>query len=77
MRERAQRILRRFGRIRPSHAGVESPDPPALVGRPAPGATNRARRWIGGLGVAGFAFFLVKGLLWLLVPWLLAIGFLR
>jgi len=27
-----------------------------------------ARRWIKRLGVAGFMFFLVKGLLWLLVP---------
>lgn len=27
-----------------------------------------SRRWLKRLGVAGFMFFLVKGLLWLLVP---------
>lgn len=26
------------------------------------------RKWIARLGVAGFVFFLVKGLLWLIVP---------
>jgi len=29
-------------------------------------------RWVQRLGVAGFAFFLIKGLLWLIVPALLA-----
>ena len=29
-------------------------------------------KWIKRLGVAGFLFFLIKGLLWLLVPGLLA-----
>jgi hypothetical protein len=29
-------------------------------------------RWLQRLGVAGFAFFLIKGLLWLTVPALLA-----
>jgi hypothetical protein len=29
-------------------------------------------RWLQRLGVAGFAFFLIKGLLWLAVPALLA-----
>jgi len=28
----------------------------------------RVPRWIARLGVAGFLFFLVKGLLWLAVP---------
>jgi hypothetical protein len=27
-------------------------------------------RWLKRLGFAGFAFFLIKGLMWLLVPWL-------
>ncbi len=26
------------------------------------------RRWLGRLGMAGFAFFFVKGLLWLIAP---------
>ena len=30
-----------------------------------------AHRWLRRVGVAGFLFFLVKGLLWLLVPALL------
>jgi len=29
-------------------------------------------RWIARLGIFGFAFFLLKGLLWLAVPWLIA-----
>ncbi|HEV7642541.1 MAG TPA: hypothetical protein VGO50_01245 [Pyrinomonadaceae bacterium] len=29
-------------------------------------------KWIKRLGVAGFLFFLVKGLLWLLIPGLIA-----
>jgi hypothetical protein len=31
-----------------------------------------ARLWIKRLGIAGFLFFLIKGLLWLLVPALIA-----
>jgi hypothetical protein len=31
-----------------------------------------ARTWIKRLGAAGFVFFLVKGLLWLIVPALIA-----
>ena len=31
-----------------------------------------ARLWIKRFGTAGFAFFLVKGLLWLIVPALIA-----
>jgi len=31
-----------------------------------------ARGWLQRLGVAGFLFFLIKGLLWLAVPGLLA-----
>lgn len=30
------------------------------------------RRWLSRLGVAGFAFFLLKGLAWLLIPIALA-----
>lgn len=29
------------------------------------------RKWIARLGVAGFLFFLIKGLLWLIIPALL------
>ena len=39
-----------------------------------PDGTRRAgaRGWLQRLGVAGFLFFLIKGLLWLMVPALLA-----
>ena len=33
---------------------------------------KRLRHWLERIGVLGFAFFLVKGLLWLTVPALLA-----
>lgn len=36
-----------------------------------PRPTNRAITWLKRLGVAGFLFFLIKGLLWLLLPTLL------
>jgi hypothetical protein len=35
-------------------------------------AGGSGARWLQRLGVAGFAFFLIKGLLWLAVPALLA-----
>jgi hypothetical protein len=35
---------------------------------------GRIRAWAGRLGVLGFAFFLVKGLLWLAIPWFVAKG---
>jgi len=31
-------------------------------------ALNAARRWVKRFGVAGFLFFLIKGLAWLVVP---------
>jgi|GEM_PF-2513986 len=31
-------------------------------------------RWVKKLGFWGFLFFLVKGLLWLILPWLIARG---
>jgi len=31
-------------------------------------------RWLKRLGVAGFLFFLIKGLLWLIIPGLIAAG---
>lgn len=37
-------------------------------------ASCRTVRWVRRFGVAGFVFFLVKGLLWLIVPALLARG---
>ncbi|MFA6262205.1 MAG: hypothetical protein WC760_12105 [Bacteroidia bacterium] len=33
--------------------------------------------WIKRLGVAGFLFFLIKGLLWLIIPYLIAKGFFK
>ncbi|MEZ0483764.1 hypothetical protein [Fibrella aquatica] len=32
-------------------------------------------RWLKRMGWAGFLFFLIKGLLWLLIPYLIAKGF--
>lgn len=37
---------------------------------------RESRSWIGRIGMIGFLFFLVKGLLWLLIPSLIAIGLL-
>ena len=34
--------------------------------------TNQFSRWIKRFGVVGFLFFLIKGLLWLIIPALLA-----
>jgi hypothetical protein len=34
---------------------------------------NKTKSWIKRLGFWGFVFFLVKGLLWLLIPALIAI----
>ncbi len=56
---------------------------PLSMTRPAPnksavtspahsGYWGRARRWTARFGVAGFLFFLVKGLLWLAIPAILA-----
>lgn len=28
------------------------------------------RHWLRRFGLAGFSFFLIKGMLWLLIPWL-------
>ena len=36
-------------------------------------ATVDRKVWLRHLGITGFAFFLLKGLLWLLVPTLLAL----
>jgi hypothetical protein len=36
-------------------------------------AVLHRKLWLRSLGVTGFAFFLVKGLLWLLVPALFAL----
>lgn len=35
---------------------------------------HRVLVWVKRLGFWGFLFFLVKGLLWLILPWLLARG---
>lgn len=31
---------------------------------------SRRDHWLKRMGVAGFAFFFIKGMLWLLIPWL-------
>lgn len=48
----------------PADAGRTDADAPA---RPETSASRRGL-WMKRLGVAGFVFFLVKGLLWLLIP---------
>ncbi len=35
--------------------------------------TGRSQRWLRRVGVGGFLFFLIKGLLWLAVPFLLTV----
>ena len=37
---------------------------------------ERLKRWLKRVGWLGFLFFLVKGLLWLLIPYLIAKGIL-
>lgn len=44
----------------------DSAEPPAGAGSPSSG--SRATRWGKRVGAIGFLFFLVKGLLWLLIP---------
>lgn len=39
-------------------------------------ATSKFKLWFKRLGWAGFLFFLIKGLLWLLIPYLIAKGIL-
>lgn len=46
----------------------------AECGRAHCRASCRVVRWVRRFGVAGFVFFLVKGLLWLIVPVLVARG---
>lgn len=38
--------------------------------------SNKFLKWVKKLGFWGFMFFLIKGLLWLLIPYLIAKGFL-
>jgi hypothetical protein len=42
------------------------------VPNPEPDRKSRWRRFAARFGVAGFLFFLIKGLLWLLLPLLVA-----
>ncbi len=35
---------------------------------------NRFKLWLKRVGVVGFLFFLIKGLLWLIIPYLIAKG---
>jgi len=43
----------------------------------APRSGGRVRQWASRFGAVGILFFLVKGLLWLAVPWLIARGFME
>jgi hypothetical protein len=38
---------------------------------------NSFKQWMKRVGVVGFLFFLIKGLLWLIVPYLIARGFFK
>jgi hypothetical protein len=42
------------------------------VAAPSGRAGRRGASWVQRLGVAGFLFFLIKGLLWLIVPAIIA-----
>lgn len=35
---------------------------------------DRVKQWLKRVGWAGFLFFLIKGLLWLIIPYLIARG---
>lgn len=45
-----------------THADAPDSDAPTAKNR------SRAARWVARFGVAGFLFFLIKGLAWLIVP---------
>ncbi len=45
--------------------------PSREISRDRPAARRRVPAWLTRMGFAGFLFFLVKGLLWLLIPALL------
>lgn len=49
---------------------TSNPDP---TPEPAPGAGPRWKRLIARFGVAGFLFFFIKGLLWLIIPGVIAL----
>jgi len=36
--------------------------------------TDRLKSWLKRIGWVGFLFFLIKGLLWLIIPYLIAKG---
>jgi hypothetical protein len=36
----------------------------------ANGVSNTRAHWLRRMGIAGFLFFFLKGMLWLLIPWL-------
>jgi hypothetical protein len=43
----------------------------------SPQNPNKFQSWLKKLGLAGFLFFLIKGLLWLIIPYLIAKGFFK
>ncbi len=55
-----------------SHPAAKPSSEPAAAPNNQTGFWGRARRWTARFGVAGFLFFLVKGLLWLAIPAILA-----
>ncbi|MBD3336446.1 MAG: hypothetical protein GF355_13105 [Candidatus Eisenbacteria bacterium] len=58
--------------IRPeSGRGAPAPD---LETSDRPGRRAKVMKWFKRFGLAGFLFFLVKGLLWLAIPALIAMG---
>jgi hypothetical protein len=54
-------------RISLNKSGID-PSVPADSGAPDAKNHSRVARWVARFGVAGFLFFLIKGLAWLIVP---------
>lgn len=38
---------------------------------------SKWKNWMAKMGFAGFLFFLIKGLLWLIIPYVLASGYIQ
>lgn len=54
--------------------GVESHLPGYLCAKRQPTMNDRIKQWLKRVGWLGFLFFLIKGLLWLIIPYLIAKG---
>lgn len=52
---------------------IDAANPPEFLPEPGPGAGPRWKRLVARFGVAGFLFFFIKGLLWLIIPGVIAL----